>query len=73
MRDNVQIRMGHTPLMRKIDCFFASRGLGVNPYTLRRARLARIIALEASSDAELAEIGLERDEILPHVFGDLLN
>ena len=72
MRDNVQLSMGHTSLNAKIDYFFASRGLGFNPGSLKRARLRQIILLEAASDDDLAEIGLRREDILPHVFKDLL-
>ena len=71
-RDNIQIGMGHTSLGAKIDQYFAAIGLGFNPARMRRARLRQIIALEASSDAQLAAMGLKRDEILPHVFRDLL-
>ena len=70
---NVQIALGQTPLGAKLDLFFASMGQGLNPDRLRRARLHEIIVLEAMSDADLAAIGLHRDEILPHVFGDLLS
>ncbi|WP_121631588.1 hypothetical protein [Tropicibacter alexandrii] len=71
MRDNVQLSMGHTSLNAKIDHFFTSRGFGYNPGRLRRARLREIIALEAASDADLAAMGLRRDDILPYVFRDL--
>ncbi|KUF12210.1 hypothetical protein [Pseudoponticoccus marisrubri] len=71
-RDNVQIGVGHTPLGQKIDWYFAERGLGFNANGLRRARLREIIVLESRSDAELARMGLTRDQILPHVFRDLL-
>ena len=72
-RDNVQIGMGSESLLQKIDWFFATRGMGVNPYALKRARLKQIIMLETASDEDLARIGLERDDILPHVFADLLS
>ncbi|WP_425072687.1 DUF1127 domain-containing protein [Sagittula sp. S175] len=71
-RDNVQLRMGHTSLNRRIDTFFVERGLGFNPSSLRRSRLREIIELEVRTDHELADIGLTRDQILPHVFRDLL-
>lgn len=71
-RDNVQIGMGHSQLGPRIDRFLVERGLGFNPYGLRRARLKHIIELEVRSDHELAEIGLTRDQILPYVFRDLL-
>ncbi|MBO9467291.1 hypothetical protein J7443_18775 [Tropicibacter sp. R15_0] len=71
-RDNVQIAMGHTSLALKIDQFFADRGFGLNPAGLRRSRLRQIIQLESQSDRELARQGLHRDDILPHVFRDIL-
>lgn len=73
MRDNVQMTMGHTSLNAKIDNFFASRGFGFNPGTMKRARLRQIIQLEAASDADLAALGVAREDILAHVFRDLLN
>lgn len=36
-----------------------------------QSRRARIEALEAKSDAELARLGIRRDEIAYHVFRDL--
>lgn len=73
MRSNtVTIAMGRSSLAHRIDSYFVSIGLGVNPYGLRRARMARIIQLEMQSDAQLARMGLTRDGILPHVFRDLL-
>ena len=72
-RDNVQLRLGHTALSSRIDRFLVDRGLGFNPYALRRARLRDIIELEVQSDRELAALGLTRDQILPYVFRDLLS
>ena len=71
-RDNVQVRMGHVSLNHKIDRFLAGVGLGFNPASLRRAKLHEIIVLEGQSDDDLAAMGLTREEILPHVFRDLL-
>ncbi|MFW2542023.1 hypothetical protein ACN2XU_05230 [Primorskyibacter sp. 2E107] len=65
--------MGHASLARKIDCYFSSIGFGFNPGQMRRARLREIIALESASDQQLADMGLDRSDILPHVFRDLLN
>ncbi|GGB09721.1 hypothetical protein [Allosediminivita pacifica] len=69
---NVRIAMGRESLHGKIDRFFTERGFGVNPDGLRRARMREIITLEIMSDAELAHLGIGRDEILPFVFRDLL-
>lgn len=71
-RDNVQIGMGHTSLKRKIDLYLTEVGFGINPAALKRARMGQIIALESASDAELANLGIARDQILAFVFRDLL-
>ncbi|BBU57270.1 hypothetical protein KU6B_35350 [Mameliella alba] len=71
-RDNVQIGMGHRSLNSRIDVFLSEVGFGMNPGQLRRARLRQIIALECASDAELAALGIARDDILSFVFRDLL-
>ncbi len=71
-RDNVKIGMGHTSLNRKIDIYLTEVGFGMNPATLKRFRMRQIIALESASDAELAGIGIDRNQILPFVFRDLL-
>ncbi|WP_417722297.1 hypothetical protein [Salipiger sp.] len=69
---NVQIGMGRGSLRQKIDMYFVTVGLGVNPYALRRARMRDIIALESKSDSDLAHMGLAREDIVGHVFRDLL-
>ena len=46
-----------------------SRGLAT--YAHARSRRDQIEALEAKSDAELAQMGLKRDLIAYHVFRDL--
>lgn len=40
-------------------------------YAHIRSRRDQIVALEARSDAELAEMGLKREDIAHHVFRDL--
>ncbi|KPP86672.1 MAG: protein of unknown function containing DUF1127 domain [Rhodobacteraceae bacterium HLUCCO07] len=40
-------------------------------YSHVRSRRDRIDALEARSDAELAQMGLKREDIVRHVFRDL--
>ena len=59
------------PFAAQIDCYFAELGFGVNPGALIRERRDILLWLNAKSDAELAEIGLARDDIPGHVFGDL--
>ena len=45
---------------------------GMTAYTVARSRMGEIERLEAKSDAELAEMGLMRDDIYRHVFRDIL-
>ncbi|MFD1344121.1 hypothetical protein [Litorisediminicola beolgyonensis] len=59
-------------LNQRIDLFFTERGQGLNPTMLKRRRLLDICRLDAMSDADLRRVGLRRDEILAHVFRDLL-
>lgn len=40
-------------------------------YIARRARTDQLQALEALSDAELAQLGIRRDQIVQYVFRDL--
>ncbi len=49
----------------------ASIGRGFSEYAYKRSRRDRIDALEAKSDAELAAMGLRREDIPYHVFRDL--
>lgn len=59
-------------LRDRIDAFMVSFGQGFNAYAERRSRLHIIQALEAKSDVELAEMGLKREDIIRHVFRDLM-
>ncbi len=72
MTDNVQITLGTGSLGQRLDWFFADAGLESMPYALRRSRLPQVLHLEARSDRELARMGLRRDQILSHVFRDLV-
>lgn len=56
----------------QLDAFLSAFGQGFNAYLERRSRLDRIRALNAKSDAELAQMGLTRDQIPQHVFRDIL-
>lgn len=42
-----------------------------NAYVAKRARTDQINALQARSDAELAQLGIRRDQIVQYVFRDL--
>lgn len=59
------------PLMARVDAFFAGLGQGMNAYILRKSRMADIVALNAKTDAELAALGITRDDIPRHVFRDM--
>jgi hypothetical protein len=52
--------------------FSAWFGRAFETYVNRRARVDRIAALEAKSDAELAAMGLRRDDIVRYVFRDVI-
>ncbi|MFC3169970.1 MULTISPECIES: hypothetical protein [Paracoccus] len=54
----------------RIDAFFNRFGQGMNAYLEAKAHSARIEALEAKTDEELARMGLTRDRIVAHVFRD---
>ncbi|SIO41521.1 protein of unknown function [Rhodovulum sp. ES.010] len=55
----------------RLDLFFAGLGMGFNAYSLRRSRMREIQTLNACSDAQLARMGLTRDDIPGYVFRDL--
>lgn len=57
-------------LRAQADRFFATLGQGFNAYIERRSRRAQIEHLDSLSDAELAERGINRDQIVQHVFRD---
>lgn len=54
------------------DRFFAGIGQGFNAYIERRSRRDQVERLQAKSDAELAEMGLRRDDIPRYVFRDMI-
>mgnify|MGYP000196193091 FL=1 len=62
-----------SPTLRdRLDLFFARIGQGMNAYLESRTRSRQIAALEAKSDAELAQLGITRDRIVHYVFRDLI-
>ena len=46
-------------------------GRGFDAYVARRARTDQIEAMNAKSDAELAALGIRRNQIVQYVFRDL--
>ncbi|GAB4258762.1 MAG: hypothetical protein Kow0013_00870 [Pararhodobacter sp.] len=57
-------------LRTQIDAFFVALGQGFNAYVEARSRRDQIERLTAMSDAELAKLGIRRDQIVHHVFRD---
>jgi len=55
------------PVDEQIDQFLASVGFGFNPGEMRRAVRPDALRLSAKSDAELACLGIRRDEIPAYV------
>lgn len=55
------------PIDAQIDQFLASVGFGFNPGEMRRAMRPDALRLSAKSDAELACLGIRRDEIPAYV------
>ncbi|MCA2010831.1 DUF1127 domain-containing protein [Pararhodobacter sp. CCB-MM2] len=56
----------------QIDRFFAAMGQGFNAYLEARSRRDQIERLQMMSDAQLAELGINRDKIVHYVFRDRL-
>ncbi len=67
----IDVRFLKSGLHQQVDDYFAALGQGTNAYLERRMRMAEILSLNAKSDAELARMGLEREEIPSYVFRDL--
>lgn len=55
----------------KFSALFASISSGMVAYMERRARSEQIVALQSKSDAELAKLGITREQIPAYVFRDL--
>ena len=56
-----------------IAAFFAKIGKALISGGAAQARFDQVQALQAKSDAELAKMGLKRDEIVHYVFRDMLH
>lgn len=59
-------------IITPVGRFFAAIGTAMINASESSARLKTIEALRAKSDAELAEMGIKRDEIAQYVFKDLM-
>lgn len=62
---------GVSSFFAAVGQFFAAVGTSLINAGEASSRLPKIEALQAKSDAELAEMGLKRDEIVHFVFKDL--
>jgi len=69
----IQSRDDNDRLNSMLDRFFASIGQGFNAYLAARSRIAEVERLDARTDAELATMGLKREDIPRHVFRDILH
>jgi len=56
-----------------VRSFFAAIARGISVSAAAEARFRRIEALNAKTDAELAEMGLRRQDIPSYVFRDLMH
>jgi hypothetical protein len=56
----------------RLDQYLVAQGQGFNAHLETRARLHEFVALDAKTDAELAELGLTRREVPAFVFADML-
>ncbi|WP_323785826.1 hypothetical protein [Thalassovita sp.] len=55
----------------RFDRFLAGISAGLSAYMERSSRIAEVEALKAKTDAELAAMGLKRENIAQYVFRDL--
>lgn len=69
---DVKVGFGPASWKQDLDLYLADRAAGMNAYLIRRTRLAGIARLNAMSDADLADLGLQRQDIPAFVFEDIL-
>ncbi|KGM86799.1 domain protein of unknown function [Roseovarius mucosus DSM 17069] len=68
---NITTNVSASPLRESWKKFVAALVRGLEAQAAVTSRRNRIEALEAKSDAELARMGLRREDIAYHVFKDL--
>ena len=68
---NITTNVSSSPLRESWKKFVAALVRGLEAQAAVTSRRNRIEALEAKSDAELARMGLRREDIAYHVFKDL--
>ncbi|MDJ0827121.1 MAG: DUF1127 domain-containing protein [Rhodobacter sp.] len=62
----------HSGLLARVGAWFAGLGRAVFVARAAEARVTEMERLTAMSDAELAKLGLRREDIARHVFRDIL-
>ena len=62
---------GFSNFLAGIGGFFRSVGHALVINSTANQRLMKVQRLQAKSDEELAELGIKRDDIVRHCFGDL--
>ncbi|UWR24201.1 DUF1127 domain-containing protein [Sulfitobacter sp. S190] len=60
-----------TAVLSQIGAVLRAINVALMHASTSSARVRQIEALQSKSDAELADIGIKRDEIVHHVFRDL--
>lgn len=65
------LRTAATSVGHAILAFFAAVGHAIELNSTAHIRIARVERLQAKTDAELATLGIKRDQIVHHVFSDL--
>lgn len=65
------ISTNSTGFSGKLSAFFSALSVGMVAYMERRSRSEVIAKLQSKTDAELAVLGIKRDEIPAYVFRDL--
>ncbi|GLT12687.1 hypothetical protein PVW51_10665 [Sulfitobacter sp. PR48] len=58
-------------VLAHVGAFFSIIGKSMIASSTGQRRLDEVTALQAKSDAELAEMNIKRDDIVHHVFKDL--
>ena len=72
MTERIEIEFVSDTWRKALDLYMAEHAHGMNSYMLSRMHFERLMRLHAMTDAELALLGITRQEIIPYVFGDTL-
>lgn len=63
--------VGSKSILSGIGAFFSAIGTAMVAASGNNSRLKKVEMLQAKTDAELKELGIQRDDIVHHVFRDL--